>query len=57
MINVEEFERQTIRGLMNSLSFSREVIDRLDPNYEDIEGRKKCVSLLSELKDCIEGEE
>ena len=57
MINRNQFETKTIAGLKASLNHSRKIIDALDPNFADIEGRKWCIALLAELEDVIDGEE
>lgn len=57
MINTEEFQKKTKQSLKDSLAYSRKLIDRFDPDYEDIQGRKSCTEFLNELEDAIEGVE
>ena len=56
MINNEEFEKNTIAALLKSLNYSMSLLDRYDPDYEDIEGRKQASALIKELREVIKGE-
>lgn len=54
MINQKEFKKKTVMALKDSLNFSRELMDRFDPDFEDIEGRREATFLINELKAAIE---
>ena len=53
MINVNEFEKKTFAALLDSVNYSRRLLDRFDPDYNDIEGRKQCMAILNDIEDAL----
>lgn len=52
-INIEEFETQTVAALYRSLSFSKDLLDRYDPENNDMGNREEAIAYLDHLRKAI----
>ena len=52
-INVNEFKRKTIEGLHKNLAHSKDLLERFDPDYQDVAGRKASMAFLKELNQYV----
>ena len=53
MINREQFKHNLKRSLISATDYSRKVVDKIDPDYDDIEGRKWAKKLIDEWEQSI----
>ena len=53
MINKVKFKDNLTKSLLSAVSYSRSVLDSIDKDYQDIEGRKFCSTLIADWEQTI----
>ena len=53
MINRNKFKENLTKSLLSATQYSRSVLDSIDRNYSDVEGRKWATALIADWEQTI----